>query len=57
MGAGQDTSDTGIVAPAYEELGVVAPDVDADYATVNEPSAAYPSSKLPDTPDVEIKEG
>jgi hypothetical protein len=44
--------DTGIVVPAYEELGVVSPDVDSDYAAVNEPSSTVPLAKLPDVSDV-----
>jgi hypothetical protein len=44
-------SDTGILVPAYEELGVVSPDVDSDYASINEPSASTPPPKLPDAPD------
>lgn len=42
---------TGILVPAYEELGVISPDVDSDYATINEPSADTPIAKLPDSPD------
>lgn len=45
-------ANTGIVVPAYEELGIVAPDVDSDLATINEPSSANPVPKLPDVPDV-----
>jgi hypothetical protein len=45
-------ADTGILVPAYEELGVISPDVDSDYAAVNEPSASVPVAKLPDVSDV-----
>jgi hypothetical protein len=44
-------SNTGILVPAYEELGVVSPDVDSDYAAMNEPSADVPVAKLADVPD------
>lgn len=44
-------SNTGLVCPAYEELGVVVPDVDSDYARVGEPTADAPISKLPDVAD------
>jgi hypothetical protein len=46
---------TGILCPAYEELGVVSPDVDSDYAVQNEPSADTPPAKLPDVPDTDGK--
>jgi len=52
IGGGKDTTDTGLMAPAYEILGQVVPDVDGDYAQILEPSSAMPASKLPDTPDV-----
>jgi hypothetical protein len=52
IGSGADVDDTGIVVPAYEELGVIEPDVDSDYAVINEPSSATPPPKLPDVPDV-----
>lgn len=51
IGDGSDAENVGIQVPAYEELGVVAPDVDSDYASINEPSADAPVSKLPDTAD------
>jgi hypothetical protein len=51
IGDGSDAENVGIMAPAYEELGVIVPDVDSDYASINEPSASAPVSKLPDTPD------
>jgi hypothetical protein len=44
-------SNTGILVPAYEELGVVSPDVDSDYAAMNEPSPDVPLAKLPDVLD------
>jgi hypothetical protein len=44
-------ANTGILVPAYEELGVISPDVDSDYAAINEPSADVPLAKLPDVPD------
>lgn len=52
IGGGNDTADTGIVVPAYEEIGVISPDVDSDYATINEPSSTTPPPKLPDAADV-----
>lgn len=55
IGDGSDTSNTGLVAPAYEELGVISPDVDADYASIREPSADMPISKLPDVADTVAK--
>lgn len=51
IGDGSDASNLGIVVPAYEELGVISPDVDSDYATMAEPSADAPLPKLPDVPD------
>lgn len=51
IGAGKDTTDTGLMAPAYEVLGTVVPDVDGDYAQIMEPSSTMPIPKLPDTPD------
>jgi hypothetical protein len=53
IGKGTDTTDTGLVAPAYEILGELVPDVDGDYAQMLEPSKENPLSKLPDVPDVE----
>ena len=52
IGGGTDTADTGIIAPAYEILGELRPDVDGDYASIMEPSSSLPLPKLPDTPDV-----
>lgn len=52
IGAG-DEGDLGLVAPAYETLGVLVPDVDSDYATILEPSANMPKPKLDDVPDVD----
>jgi len=46
---------TGILVPAYEELGVVSPDVDSDYATVNEPSAETPPPTLPHVANTGLK--
>jgi len=51
IGEGKDITDTGIIAPAYEILGLLSPDVDLDYASILEPSAGVPLPKLPDTPD------
>jgi len=51
IGTGADAENTGLVVPAYEELGVILPDVDGDYAVINEPSTTVPAPKLPDTPD------
>jgi hypothetical protein len=50
IGDGSDTN-TGILVPAYEELGVVTPDVDSDYASINEPTADAPPPKLPSVPN------
>lgn len=50
IGDGSEAN-TGILVPAYEELGVVNPDVDSDYASVGEPSADAPLPKLPDVAD------
>jgi hypothetical protein len=50
IGDGSEAN-TGILVPAYEELGGVSPDVDSDYAAINEPSADVVVAKLPDTPD------
>lgn len=52
IGAGKDTADTGLMAPAYEILGQTIPDVDGDYAQIIEPGSGMPAPKLPDTPDV-----
>ena len=52
---GGDVADTGRNAPAFEELGEIQPDVDADYASVLEPSRAMPSPKLPDVADTDSK--
>jgi hypothetical protein len=51
IGSGSDVFDTGVVAPAYEILGEIYPDVDADYADTLEPSADMPKPKLPDVVD------
>lgn len=51
IGSGSDLDDTGLMAPAYEILGAVVPDVDLDYAEILEPSKNMPAPKLPDTPD------
>ncbi len=51
IGDGSEAN-TGILVPAYEELGVIMPDVNNDYASVQEPSADAPLPKLPDVPDV-----
>lgn len=51
IGDGASVNDTGLVVPAYSELGVISPDVDSDYATINEPSPEAPVSKLPDVAD------
>jgi hypothetical protein len=53
IGKGTDTADTGLIAPAYEILGQIVPDVDGDYAEMIEPSKEMPLPKLPDVPDVE----
>lgn len=54
IGGGADVDDTGISVPAYEELGVIRPDVDSDYAVINEPASGTPPAKLPDVPDVPL---
>lgn len=55
IGNGTDAANTGIVAPAYEELGVIYPDVDSDYASIREPSADAPAPKLADAADTVTK--
>lgn len=55
IGTGADVDSTGIVVPAYEELGVIQPDVDSDYAAINEPSSTTPPAKLGDAPDTTAK--
>jgi hypothetical protein len=52
IGTGVDADNVGLIAPAYEELGVVQPDVDADFASTNEPSKLTPPAMLPDTKDL-----
>ncbi len=52
IGEGKDSSDTGLIAPAYEILGELRPDVDSDFAQILEPSSGMPMPKLPDVPDV-----
>lgn len=54
IGDGKDTGDTGLIAPAYEILGAVIPDVDGDYAKILEPSSTMPMPKLPDVADTDI---
>lgn len=51
MGTGADAVNTGLEAPAFEELGVLVPDADLDWATMNEPSVITPPPELPDTAD------
>lgn len=53
VGRGADAADTGLVAPAYEILGELRPDVDGDYCQMLEPSSGTPMPKLPDVPDVD----
>lgn len=55
VGDGTNAESLGVLAPAFEKLGVIVPDVDSDYASINEPSADTPPSKLPDTPDTAMK--
>jgi len=43
--------DLGLIAPAYEKLGEIRPDVDSDYAQILEPSARMPLPKLDDVAD------
>jgi hypothetical protein len=47
IGTGSDTNDTGILAPAFEKLGELQPDVDSDFAEILEPSRSLPKPKLP----------
>jgi hypothetical protein len=54
IGSGEDAGNTGIKAPAYEELGEIRPDVDGDYAKILEPSANVPSPKLDDAADTDV---
>lgn len=51
IGNGADFSDTGRIAPAYEILGRVQPDVDSDFARMLEPSKKLPDPRIPDVPD------
>jgi hypothetical protein len=44
---------TGRNVPAFEEIGEIVPDVDADYAAILEPSRSMPKPKLPDVQDTE----
>lgn len=44
-------ADTGVNAPAFEELGEITPDVDGDFAIIMEPSRAMPNAKLADVQD------
>jgi hypothetical protein len=53
IGAGRDATDCGVVAPAYEILGELRPDVDSDWAQTLEPSSGLPYPNLPDAPDTE----
>lgn len=52
IGDGSEGS-LGLVAPAYEKLGEVQPDVHGDYAQILEPSRGMPAPKLPDTADTD----
>lgn len=52
LGTGADNSDTGRAVPYYKHLGELVPDVDADYASVLEPSKAKPKPAIPDVEDV-----
>lgn len=52
FGEGKDANDVGISSPAFEALGDIYPDVDADFASISEPSKGGVLPKLPDTPDV-----
>jgi len=51
IGTGADADSVGLTAPAYEELGVLSPDVDSDYAQIREPSPDAPPPKLGDVQD------
>lgn len=53
LGDGKEGS-LGLVAPAYEKLGELRPDVDSDYAVILEPSANVPSPKLDDAADTDV---
>lgn len=53
IGKGTDAADTGLIAPAYEILGELQPDIDGDYCSTIEPSTGNPLPKLPDVPDVD----
>lgn len=52
IGSGEDIENTGLLAPAYEILGTIVPDVDGDFAKILEPSKDMPEPKLPDVQDV-----
>jgi hypothetical protein len=57
IGKGATPADTGLIAPAYEILGELVPDIDGDYCSTMEPSTGIPLPKLPDVADTPSKAG
>jgi hypothetical protein len=53
IGTGEADS-LGVDAPAFESLGELLPDVDADFAQKLEPSKTIPASMLDDVPDTAV---
>lgn len=53
IGRGADAADTGLVAPAFEILGELRPDIDGDFCAIMEGSSGIPQPKLPDVADVD----
>jgi len=51
IGSGANFNDVGLIAPAYEQLGKVIPDVDGDYSQSLEPSKRMPEPRFPDVAD------
>lgn len=51
IGTGEDQDNLGVEAPAFESLGELLPDVDADFAQKLEPSKTIPQSMLDDVAD------
>lgn len=54
IGTGVDAENTGVIAPAYEELGVIEPDVDLNYSQRLEPSKNMPCEVLGDVLDTPV---
>ncbi len=52
IGTGENEDSLGIFAPAFEQTGVVTPDVDSNFAVKLEPSKHIPKPQLDDVADV-----